>query len=114
MLWINIVKSDYNERWLKKGGGLMILVDIFVTSLDKSYDFQLNENVRVETIIEEISEMVCQKEHMKVVGETSKLMLCDMFAYRVLEKEKTLSESGVSTGNKLMLIWYPAMYLVFQ
>lgn len=82
----------------------MILVDIFVTSLDKSYDFQLNENVKIETIIEEISEMVCQKERMKVVGNASGLMLCDMHAHMVLEKDKTLSESGVSTGNKLMLI----------
>ena len=82
----------------------MILVDIFVTSLDKSYDLQLNENVKVETIIEEISEMVCQKERMKVAGDASRLMLCDMFAHKVLEKEKTLLECGVSTGNKLMLI----------
>jgi UDP-N-acetylmuramate-alanine ligase len=82
----------------------MILVDIFVTSLDKSYDFQLNDNVKVETIIEEISEMVCQKERMKVVGDTSGLMLCDMFAHKVLEKDKTLLECGVYTGNKLMLI----------
>lgn len=82
----------------------MILVDIFVTSLDKSYDFQLNENVRVETIIDEISEMVCQKEKMKVVGDASKLMLCDMFKHKVLDKNKTLLESEVLTGSKLVLI----------
>ena len=54
----------------------MILVDIYVPSLDKTYDFQLNEHVVINTVIEEISDMIGQKEHSKVVGGVSNLMLC--------------------------------------
>ena len=41
----------------------MILTDVYVPSVDKIYDFQLNEKVPVSTVIEEITEMISQKEH---------------------------------------------------
>lgn len=82
----------------------MILVDIYVPSLDKSYDFQLNENMGVGTIIEEISEMVGQKERSQIVGDVSQLTLCDKRQRRVLDKDRTLAECGIFTGNSLILI----------
>ena len=36
----------------------MILVDIYIPSVDKNYDFQVNENVSVENLTMEISEMI--------------------------------------------------------
>ena len=36
----------------------MILVDIYVPSLDKSYDFQVDETVTTEKLIMEIAEMI--------------------------------------------------------
>lgn len=82
----------------------MILVDIYVPSLDRNYDFQLNENAGVGTIIEEISEMVGQKERSRIVGDVEKLTLCDKRQKYVLDKEKTLAECGISTGSSLILI----------
>ena len=82
----------------------MILVDIYIPSLDKSYDFQLNESARVDTIIEEISEMVGQKERIQIVGDVSKLTLCDKMQRKVLPKEWSLAQCGIATGNSLILI----------
>ena len=36
----------------------MILVDIYVPSLDKTYDFQVDETVQTEKLIMEIAEMI--------------------------------------------------------
>ena len=82
----------------------MILVDIYVPSIDKSYDFQLNENAKVETIIEEISEMVGQKERSQIVGDVAKLTLCDKKQRTVLDRKKTLLECEITTGHGLILI----------
>ena len=54
----------------------MILVDIYVPSIGNTYDFQLDEEVPVGNVIEEISEMIGQKEHCRIVGDMTKLMLC--------------------------------------
>ncbi|MBE5881922.1 MAG: glutamyl-tRNA amidotransferase [Lachnospiraceae bacterium] len=82
----------------------MILVDIFVPSVDKTYDFQLNENAPIHTVIEEISEMIGQKERSGVVGDVNKLQLCDRERRYVLEKVKTLADYDISTGKSLILI----------
>ena len=82
----------------------MILVDIYVPSVDKTYDFQLNEGIGIHAVVEEISEMIGQKEHSKIVGRTDELFLCQYKTQRILDKEKTLKEEGVITGDKLLLV----------
>lgn len=82
----------------------MILVDIFVPSVDKTYDFQLNENTPIFTVIEEISEMIGQKEHSGVVGDVNNLQLCDKEKKQVLAKNKTLADYEVVTGKSLILV----------
>ena len=82
----------------------MILVDIYVPSIDKCYDFQLNEEAKIETVIEEISEMVGQKERSSVVGDVSKLTLCDKRKRLILDGKATLASSGIVTGDSLILV----------
>lgn len=40
----------------------MIMVDIQVPSVGRNYNFQLDEQVPVSSLIMEITEMVCQKK----------------------------------------------------
>ena len=40
----------------------MVLVDICIVSIDKTYDFNLDEDTPISVLIEEIGEMVSQKE----------------------------------------------------
>ena len=82
----------------------MVLVDIFVPSVDKVYDFQLSENTLISIVIEEISEMIGQKERLGVVGDVHGLQLCDKERQCILPQNRTLSECGITTGKSLILV----------
>lgn len=82
----------------------MILVDIFVPSVDKTYDFQLNEMVPVNILIEEVSEIIGQKERCSIIGDIQDLKLCDRKKQCVLPDNSTLYDCGIINGSKLILI----------
>lgn len=82
----------------------MILVDVYVPSVDKEYDFSLNETVTVQTIIEEIAEMIGQKEQTFLVGDIREMNLCDKRSKAILPFENTLADCGIRTGASLILI----------
>lgn len=82
----------------------MILVDIYVPAVGNIYDFQLDENEKVSTIIDEIGELIGQKEHCRIIGEIDRLMLCFQEKNRILSKNMTLSASGIKNGDSLILV----------
>ena len=82
----------------------MILVDIFVPGIDKNYDFQLNETIVISAVIEEIGEMISQKEQLDIMGDIDDLQLCDRRKQVLLPKNKTLAECGIMTGESLILV----------
>lgn len=82
----------------------MILVDIYVPSTGNTYDFQLDEEVPTGNVIEEISEMIGQKEHCRIEGDMSKLVLCAAKDKRILPKEDTLAQCHIVTGDSLILV----------
>lgn len=82
----------------------MILVDIYVPSIGQTYDFNLDENVQIQVIIEEIAEMVVRKERTNLVGESGKLILCDRLNKSTLPKNKSLRECGIGSGSSMLLV----------
>lgn len=82
----------------------MILVDVFVPSVDKEYDFQLSETASISMVIEEISEMIGQKERTEIVGDVNRLQLCDQERQCILDRNRTLAECQVTTGCRLILV----------
>ncbi|WP_167955902.1 hypothetical protein [Anaerosporobacter faecicola] len=82
----------------------MLQVDLYVPSLNKKYNFNLNETALVGTIIEELTEMICQKEQCTLFGEVGELMLVCIERQEVLQKQETLEQYGIITGNRLMLV----------
>ena len=82
----------------------MILVDIFVPSVDKTYDFQLNEEIEIHTVLEEISEMIGQKEHSRITGRVDQLLLRNYRTGSILSTNITLKEAGIVNGDKLLLV----------
>jgi len=82
----------------------MILVDVYVPSIDKSYDFQFDENAYVNTITEEIGELIGQKEHSRVVGNIEQLILCSRTTGIVLPRNLTLNQCKIKTGDSLILV----------
>ncbi len=82
----------------------MILVDIYVPSVDKTYDFHLDERARVRTILEEIVEMIGQMERTSLSGDPEKLLLCDRLGKAPLPTEATLADCGIRSGGSLLLV----------
>lgn len=82
----------------------MILVDVYVPALGNTYDFKLDEEEKIGIIIEEISELVGQKEHSGIVGEIDDLMLCLREDQKILPRNMTLNEAGVLNGSSLILL----------
>lgn len=82
----------------------MILVDINVPSIDKYYDFLLNENTPIASIIDEITEMIGQKEKTFISGDVKQLDLCNATSEEVLNKGMSLNECNIKTGDSLILI----------
>lgn len=82
----------------------MILVDIYVPSVNNVYDFQLDEQTKIGTLIEEVAELIEQKEQCKIVGRVEELMLCKQQEKIIFPWNKTLEECNVQTGNSLLLV----------
>lgn len=82
----------------------MILVDIYIPSLDKNYDFQVDEKVSVENLTMEISEMIGNETKSGKISETEDFMLCSLDQNRVLKKFNTLIDCGIKNGSRLMLV----------
>ena len=82
----------------------MIMVDVYVPALDMVYDFSLAEDVAIEVLIEELAEMVCQRERLTPPRELEGFSLCCVSSGSILPKEATLTDCGVVTGNRLILV----------
>ena len=81
----------------------MILVDIYVPAVGNIYDFQLDEEEKISMIVEEIGELIGQKEHCQIIGDIGELMLCSKKDKKILSKSLTLSGSGIKNGDSLIL-----------
>lgn len=82
----------------------MILVDIYIPSLDKNYDFQVDENVSIKSLILEITEMIENETKSEKNHEPEKFMLCSMDQKKILEKYHTLKKCNIRNGSKLLLV----------
>lgn len=82
----------------------MILVDVYIPSVDETYDFMLDEKTEVKKIIMEIVEIIAKKMQNGTTQNVDKFMLYHMTVGKALEKERTLAASGVKDGSRLMLV----------
>ncbi len=81
----------------------MILVDVQVPALDKTFDFVLNEELTVGELTEEIVQFIT--EHVKCVKEPEKAVLLYAFYKEcILDAALTLAEQGIKAGEKLILL----------
>ena len=82
----------------------MILVDIYVPAVDKTYNFSLNENVEISSVVAEITEMIEQKERTRYQGEGTPLHLYHTATKSMLPDANTLMDCYVTSGSRLILI----------
>ena len=81
----------------------MITVDISVPVIGKTYDFSIDENTSVETITEEIVDLIIQKEAYGFQDGTGMHLF---FADKrlLLNPAKSLRSNGVDNGDRLILV----------
>ena len=82
----------------------MIIVESYVPSIDRTYDFKLNEDVVLSIVIEEITSVICQREKCRITGEKNDFLLLRAESNSILSKSLSLYENDVKTGDKLILV----------
>lgn len=73
-------------------------------SLDKSYDFKLDEDIVLSVITDEIASIICQKEQCGISGNKRELMLFKPANSHILSMGLSLYENGIKTGDRLVLV----------
>lgn len=82
----------------------MIIVDIEVPSMERKYQFNVEEQVPVETLIAELAEVICQKEQCTLQGNVAELCLCSEDSRRILSYRESLAEQGICNADRLLLV----------
>lgn len=81
----------------------MILVDVYVPVMNRTYDFFLDEDKPVKRLVAEINGQIAEKEDTKQQGE-EEFWLCDMGKGIVLNGAFSLAEQGIGEGAGLLLV----------
>ncbi|MBQ6832067.1 MAG: hypothetical protein IJO28_05470 [Oscillospiraceae bacterium] len=82
----------------------MILVDVECPELGKTIDFQLDENVYGWDIAEEIAGMVARTCSRSFQSGEQTIFLYSVQRQCRLDLNKTLSQNGVTSGERLLFI----------
>lgn len=82
----------------------MIIVDIEVPSIERKYQFSVEEQVSTETLIAELAEVICQKEQCTLKGDVSQLCLCAGESSRILNHSESLEKQGIANADWLLLV----------
>lgn len=82
----------------------MIIVNVKVPALEKEYNFSLEEKAPVGDLIEEIVELILQKEGVLFSGDIREMVLCSLENGIQCARERSLSEYGICGGAELILV----------
>ena len=86
----------------------MIIVNISVPALEKTYNFSVEEKAQVGDLIDEIALLVYQKEGLAFEGDPKivfqEMTLCSVDKKAQLDRSHTLEEYGVCDGSELLLV----------
>lgn len=82
----------------------MILVNVRFPALNCSYDFKLSEMTEIARLMEDITEMIAQKERCGLDKGEDFYLLCNARTGRIFRRNTTLAENGISSGDTLLLV----------
>jgi len=80
-----------------------ISVDVFTPGNGKSYEFQLDDSIDVQTAKTRMVDEILQLEE-RGMSFHSFVMLCDATTKRALPDNLPLSATDVKSGHKLLLV----------
>lgn len=81
----------------------MILVDLQVPVFDRVYDFELDEQLKVEELLKDIVILVGREEACSQSREDG-MAIYAVRQERILDPLRTLQQQGVQDGDRLILI----------
>ena len=81
----------------------MIMVDIRVPNLNRTYDFELDEEMKTGELLKKIIQTISEKESLKDCRE-DEMLLYDLNRETVLSENRSLRQQGVKSGEQLYLI----------
>jgi len=83
----------------------MIIVNVKVPALEKVYNFSVEEKAKVSELIEELVELIKQKERVKFDEKSLvKMTLCSIDNGEQFNWENTLNDYGICGGAELILV----------
>lgn len=82
----------------------MILADIYFPALGEAFDFQLEEDVPIQELIEAVLEVMEKYLKGQVKAYAQGFELCSLTHKTVLPPSRTLRECGIPSGSRLMLL----------
>lgn len=82
----------------------MILVDVYVPSMDTGYDFSLDESRTARHLTEEITLALMQTLKVEEKAGGPAYVLCDAGGGAILPPDLTLAECGIVNGSRLILV----------
>lgn len=82
----------------------MILVDIEVPVMGRTYDFQLDETMTAGAVTSRIASIICIQEQCLLPADGKSITLWDRERRMRLLPEKTIAEQGIISGSRLLLV----------
>lgn len=82
----------------------MILVEVYIPSLDETFDFRIEETAKVVNVVQEISEMMCKKYKTELNQKSAEFILCSAEQGRILNGDSTLEDNGIVNGCRLFMV----------
>ncbi len=82
----------------------MILVDIYAPVVDQTYDFLLDENADLSSVMLEVTEMIAKKTGSDRPSDAEDFILYNAERGTPISSASTLYESGVRDGDRLILV----------
>ncbi len=82
----------------------MILVDIYVPSLDETFDFQLDENTQTRFVTDEVEDILGKRVRAQADSYRKRFVLCSFEQQRILPANQSLKMCGIRNGSRLLLV----------
>ena len=82
----------------------MILVDIYIPSLDEVFDFKVDETAKITNVVQEISEMMCKKYKTELNLPSEQFFLCSADQSKILNGDTSLEDNGIVNGSRLFMV----------
>lgn len=81
-----------------------MMIELEVPMLDCRVEMQLNEQLELRVLLEEITELICQRAHCTLQGGLSQMMLAHRDGKRILNLDQKPIPAGIRNGDSLILI----------